>query len=523
MTARVHVREVAPVSNRLVVLQLVRVLGAIAAVVIAAIVGDVEPAFALGAVVYALIVGVAELFRRRRPEHANVFVTVTVLIDGVALALAVAATGGYRSPLLFLVFLDVVAVTLLLSYRSGLKLAVWCALLVLLAHAAADAGIAGSEPLVSDVFAVVVAVSFVLFAAIAALSSSVNERSLRHSRSQLAGLVELGTELERSRHVDEVIATLVRHTCGRLGFVRVAVLVRQADAWSGIVDDGRVEALLTLHDQPAPIVWECWSSKQPNLVRTLDDQLLDTVLPDASNVIVAPVAAEDDPLGVVVAEWGGDDDARIPTVTVQGLAQAAMHTALALRNAQLLVEVERLATRDSLTGIANRRLFDESLVRETARSQRLGAPLSLVVFDVDHFKQINDTFGHMTGDAVLRDVADAIVAGTKGFDVAARLGGDEFVLLLPGCRREDAVGVADRVRTEITRRTSLAAVTISAGVATMPDNAVDGERLVSAADAALYDAKRTGRDRAYASERTAEAAAVPSTLRWGGAPLARGA
>jgi diguanylate cyclase (GGDEF)-like protein len=165
------------------------------------------------------------------------------------------------------------------------------------------------------------------------------------------------------------------------------------------------------------------------------------------------------------------------------------------------------------------RVLDEELVR----SHRYGHPVALILLDLDHFKQINDTFGHMTGDAVLRDVADAIVAGTKGFDVAARLGGDEFVLLLPGCRREDAVGVADRVRTEITRRTSLAAVTISAGVATMPDNAVDGERLVSAADAALYDAKRTGRDRAYASERTAEAAAVPGTLRWGGAPLARGA
>ena len=79
-----------------------------------------------------------------------------------------------------------------------------------------------------------------------------------------------------------------------------------------------------------------------------------------------------------------------------------------MRNARLLGEVERLATRDSLTGLANRRLFDESLQREAARSQRLGTPLSLLVLDVDHFKQVNDSYGHQTGDAVLREVADAL-------------------------------------------------------------------------------------------------------------------
>ena len=148
-----------------------------------------------------------------------------------------------------------------------------------------------------------------------------------------------------------------------------------------------------------------------------------------------------------------------------------MHTALAFRNARLLGENERLATRDSLTGLANRRLFDESLQREVARAQRLGTPVSLLVFDVDHFKQVNDTYGHQTGDAVLREVADALVANTKNYDVAARYGGDEFVVLLPGCNRDDAIRVAERVRHGIARAVGEAPVTISAGVATVPDNA----------------------------------------------------
>ena len=120
------------------------------------------------------------------------------------------------------------------------------------------------------------------------------------------------------------------------------------------------------------------------LVRIVDDDLLDLVLPSARNVVVAPMTVDGEHLGVAVAEWGGGADARIPTSTVRGLAQAAMHTALSLRNARLLGENERLATRDSLTGLANRRLFDESLQREVARAQRLGTALSLLVLDVDH-------------------------------------------------------------------------------------------------------------------------------------------
>jgi GAF domain-containing protein len=397
------------------VLQVVRVVGALVVVAIAAALHRLDPVLVLGAAVYALLVGIGELLRRRFPERSGTFVTTSVVLDGVALALLVWETGGFRSPFLFLVFLDVVAFTMLASYWTGVHLAVWCALLLLIAHAAADSGFIDSDAHVSDRFAVVTASTFLLFALSAAAFSSVNERALRHSRGQLASLVELGAQLERARRAEDVMVELVRHACGRLGFVRVAVLARRGDRWAGIVDDGKVEASIELPDRHAPIVWETWSGNEPVLVRTLDDPLLDAVLPDASNVLVVPVAVDNERLGVVVAEWGGDDSARIPTLTVQGLAQAAMHTALALRNAELLVEVERLATRDELTGIANRRLFDESLARETVRSQRLGVPLSLVVFDVDHFKQINDTFGHLAGDDVLRDVASALVSGTKGF------------------------------------------------------------------------------------------------------------
>ena len=461
-----------------------------------------------------------ELTRLRVPERAAALLSWTVLVDGVVIALAAALTGGYRSPLIFLVFLDVMAVTLIASYRTGLKLAIWCALLLLVAHAAGDAGVI-DRPVVSDRVAVVSALTFLLFAFCTAVFSAVNERSLRHSRAQMESLVLLGAELERAIRPDDVMATLVRHSCSRLGFARSVVLVRHDGEWAGVCDDGAVVTMLQMPDRAAPLVRESWSSGAPMLVRSVEDELVDVVLPTARNVVIAPVAVDGDDLGVVVGEWGGGTEARIPMATVHALAQAAMHTALSLRNAELLGEVERLATRDSLTGLANRRLFDESVQREAARSARLGAPLSLLVLDVDHFKQVNDTYGHQTGDDVLREVADALVANTKGFDVAARYGGDEFVVLLPGCRHDDAIAVAQRARAAIAREVGGAPVSISVGVATMPDNACDAERLLAAADAALYDAKRTGRDRVSGSTRVGDHANL-SSLSWS-APLARGA
>ncbi len=513
--------EVSPVSDRLLVLQFVRALIFATLLAVPALAGVANTTVVAIALVYLVFVTLVEVLRRIVPDAGSAVVSWTVLVDGLAISLAVAVTGGYHSPLLFLVFLDVMAVTLVASYRTGLKLALWCALLLLVAHAAADAGVIDETELVADRIAIVGAATFLLFGLCTALFSAVNERSLRHSRAQLERLVELSAELERALRHDDVMATLVRHTCSRLGFARAVVLMRTGDVWEGVRDDGIVEAGLQVSDHDAPVVLESWAAGTPILVRLVDDDLLDLVLPGARNVVVAPVAVDGQDLAVAVAEWGGGADARIPTSTVQALAQAATHTALALRNAQLMGEIERLATRDSLTGLANRRLFDESLHRELARSQRLASPLSLLVLDVDHFKQVNDTYGHQTGDDILRQVANALLATTKNFDVAARYGGDEFVVLLPGCSRDDALGVAERVRRGIARHVGETPVTISAGVATSPDNANDAERLMAAADAALYEAKRTGRDRVAASTRGRDVA-TPSPLSWS-ASLARGA
>jgi len=181
-----------PVSDRLLVLQFVRLLIVAALLVVPAAAGTAIGAPVAIALVYLVFVAAVEVARRLAPHRMAELMSWTVLVDGAAVSLAVAVTGGYHSPLLFLVFLDVMAVTLVASYRTGLKLALWCALLLLLAHAAADAGIIQEHGVVDDRIAVVSAATFLLFALSAALFSAVNERALRHSRSQLELLVELG-------------------------------------------------------------------------------------------------------------------------------------------------------------------------------------------------------------------------------------------------------------------------------------------------------------------------------------------
>lgn len=158
--------------------------------------------------------------------------------------------------------------------------------------------------------------------------------------------------------------------------------------------------------------------------------------------------------------------------------------------------IERLARVDELTGLANRRALDEALKTETGRARRLGKGLCLIMGDLDHFKLINDVFGHLIGDDVLMAAASIFISQSRSYDLAARFGGEEFILLLPETMIEEAITIAERIREKVeTMRVPMCPklLTISLGVASWKPGETP-ERFVADADAALYVAKNAGRN-----------------------------
>lgn len=172
----------------------------------------------------------------------------------------------------------------------------------------------------------------------------------------------------------------------------------------------------------------------------------------------------------------------------------------ALREVRALqAQLREQAIHDPLTGLYNRRYLDETLGRELVRAQRYGHPVGVIMGDIDHFKVVNDTYGHPAGDAVLRAFGGLLQHAARGSDICCRYGGEEFLLVLFDTAMEDAFRRAEQIRamlaaTPVTWETSVIQVTASFGVSTFPEHGQTGAALIAAADAALYAAKAGGRD-----------------------------
>lgn len=240
--------------------------------------------------------------------------------------------------------------------------------------------------------------------------------------------------------------------------------------------------------------------------RTVVDMVMGIRRPDGTEVFISVNASPvqlpgtEEPLGSVASFT----DITLLRAQQRQLRQEVKKTsdqaaALEVRTVELTManeKLEALATTDGLTGLHNHRHFQESLERSFATARRTGRPLSLIMLDVDHFKKYNDAYGHPAGDEVLRSVGRALASVARASDIVARYGGEEFVIILADTDEKGAAEAAERYREAIEiQEWSHRSVTASLGVATLVPEDFDRAKLITLADAALYESKRNGRNR----------------------------
>lgn len=220
------------------------------------------------------------------------------------------------------------------------------------------------------------------------------------------------------------------------------------------------------------------------------------------SVVAVPMLGQDSPLGVIYARFQGRRSP-LSEADERFLKVMASTAGTALRNAQLYEEMAHRARTDFLTDLPNHRFFQSTLSHELDRAKRHNHPLSLLIIDLDYLKEVNDKYGHPTGDVVIRTAGNCIRKNCRDIDFAARYGGEEFTVILPETPLTGAIEAAERIRAHIKDMPfpGIGTITASIGVSNYPVNALDKEDLIRAADKALYRAKGSGRDRVeYVSE-----------------------
>lgn len=257
---------------------------------------------------------------------------------------------------------------------------------------------------------------------------------------------------------------------------------------------------------------DCWALRraQPHWVRDARHEPLCGHVASVSKAVFpylcVPLIAQGKLLGLLHVqrlkmEPGSPEYAGSMESGLNVAAAVAEEVGLALSNLSLRETLHEQSIRDPLTGLHNRRFLEDTLIRELARAKRKTHALSIVLLDIDHFKRINDTFGHGAGDMVLRRLGLVLQAYVRESDIACRVGGEEFALLLPEGPLPIATQRAEDIRKAVSDMTlkhddqDLGAVTVSLGVATFPDHGTTADALIRAADQVLYEAKRKGRNR----------------------------
>jgi diguanylate cyclase (GGDEF)-like protein len=313
-------------------------------------------------------------------------------------------------------------------------------------------------------------------------------RQLLSQRDQLGLLVQLLHHFVLATTRQDILLTLLKELPPFLWLDKMEVVVFDAitlyGTWDVLSEQISIEEMANQSEGKLP----SWAREQlpKSITQTFDFVLVPVITDDAVIALMRLSRPSKKPFTA--------DELRF-------LEAVANQTALALERVKLIAFLENLSITDALTGIANRRHFEWRLSEEIERARRYKYPLSALMLDLDHFKQVNDNYGHQIGDIVLQQVAQRLRRILRRTDFLARYGGEEFIVLAPQTPADRALILAERLRQVIAESPIPVAdnlqihITISIGVAVFPNHAQNESELIGAADAALYKAKQRGRNR----------------------------
>jgi diguanylate cyclase (GGDEF)-like protein len=446
-------------------------------------------------------------FATHRTWHLRRSYAITVfgfglMVDGLYLAATTYGSSGIGTPLTYLVLAGLVTTTLLGSFRTGVKMAVWNVLLlasvfelekgkVLRPHRFPAAQLTWATMAISAGVIVSVTIATASFAA-------VNERELRRRNFDLHALSRLAWKLEASLTPANVGRELIACLRENFGVSRALVVARHNGRLELIAGAGTARPAPGTAPELDQFVQEMLVKQETSLVKKLDPKAepwLTSVLPDAVNILAAPLYAKGGVVGLLVAEHGARPGSRVEQRVVTIIERCVSYAALALAGAWLLDASLTSAATDPLTGVGNRRMFDQRLEHELAMATTDGGLLACMMIDLDRFKEINDRYGHTAGDEVLQAVAGEIASRCRPSDIVARFGGEEFVVLVQGLGLDTVMEIAERIRASVAALQKAIPASVSIGVAAFPYPIPDPAKLVEMADRALYEAKRSGRNR----------------------------
>ena len=317
------------------------------------------------------------------------------------------------------------------------------------------------------------------------------------------------TALNRALTLDEIYAAAIEGARGVCDFDFVALTAFDARDGSHVISqavgEGGEALVGTRHRDPASVASMVVKNKLALPVSGEWRDHHETHIFDASERIkgfeslyVLPLLVKDEVLGTftVAARRPG----AFPSDRREMLGVVANQVAISLQNGRMVQSLEEQATTDGLTGLVNHRTFQERFSAMLGRADRHKLHVAFLLTDIDHFKKVNDTYGHPTGDAVLKRVAAILKASARKIDIVARYGGEEFALVLEGTDRAGARQLAERIREEVGAQTFESSkgpfnATLSLGVAVYPDDSKAKQEIISCADKALYAAKHGGRNR----------------------------